>query len=231
MLRAVPLLLLFGATSACRDDPAPEAAPVRDPQVAQALDDPLMTDPDLASRNEAAAALRVESDSSLPVLTATPEFIAGARAEAAALTRGAERLEPLAPAGEKVAALASPDAEAQLATMNTTASCRDPLQTGAIWAARMPTGVPIYPRGAVQSAAGLDAPNCRVRVVTFTAPIPPEEMLAFYAARTRLTGLSAARYTDGAGEVLRGGGDGITYDLRIVAAREGSLVRLAVALR
>ncbi|MGX7925600.1 hypothetical protein ACWPMX_03385 [Tsuneonella sp. HG094] len=230
MLRAVPILMLLGALSACRDDPAPEAPKVRDPQVARALDDPLMTDPDLASRNEAAAALRVESDSSLPVLSATPEFIAAARAEAAALTRGAERFGELSTAPGNMAALASPGAEAQLATMNTTASCRAQLQTGAIWAARMPTGVPIYPRGAVQSAAGLDA-KCRVRAITYTAPIPPAEMLAFYAARTRLTGLSATRHADGTGEVLRGGGNGLVYDVRIAPAGDGSLVRLAVVLR
>lgn len=231
MLRAVPILILLASTSACRDDPPPEVPKVRDPQIAQALDDPLMTDPDLANRNEAAAALRVESDSSLPVLAATPEFIAGARAEAVALTRGADRLGPLPPAREKVVAVIPLGAEAQLETMNTTGSCRERLQIGSIWAARMPTGVPIYPRGAVQSAAGFDAPGCRVRAVTFTAPIPPEEMLAFYAARTRLTGLSATRYADGAGDVLRGGGDGIVYDLRIAPAGDGSLVRLAVVLR
>lgn len=231
MRRSIMALAVLAVVAGCGEDAAPKEKAVRDPQVAQALDDPLMTDPDLSGGNEAAAALTVESDFSLPVLPVTPEAAAAARAEAAQMVGGIANLAPLPPASERLAPLVGDGPAAHLAVLNTRPGCRSVLRSSAIWAARFPNALPIVPRGAVELAAGSDAAGCRVRIVTYSTPLAPDEVLAFYAARARSGRLSAIRYADGAGAALRGTGDGIVYDARVAAAGEGSSVRLGVALR
>ncbi|OZA90792.1 MAG: hypothetical protein B7X57_10945, partial [Erythrobacter sp. 34-65-8] len=79
-----PLLL-----AACSDAPG-EIGPQEDidPAVAHALNEPLMTDPDLVSSNEANAALTGSQDHSLPADIATPEAIREAQDRAVALLGG-----------------------------------------------------------------------------------------------------------------------------------------------
>lgn len=221
------VLALLGCGGAGRD----EQPPPRDPQVARALEDRLMTDPDLSSQNEGAAALTVEVDVTLPVLLATPEAVAAARAEAAALVGGADQMTSLPRGARSIPPLVSRDPAAHLAVLPTDERCGSDLGHSAIWAARMPRPIPAYPRAAVQSAAGSDRPGCRVRVAQFTTPVPASEVLAFYAASARKSGLSAVHYADGAGDALRGAGNGIAFDLRIAAGSHETEVRLAVALR
>lgn len=78
-------MLLLGACGDAAPPPSPEG---RDPAIVRALNDPLMTDPDLSSRNEGAAAITVTTDSGLPVMPDRPEELAAARAEAALLAGG-----------------------------------------------------------------------------------------------------------------------------------------------
>ncbi len=228
----VPLIALLLALAACDDPvPAPPDAP-RDPQVAQALDDPLMTDPDLSSRNEAAAALRVESDASLPVLPATPEAIAAARAEAAQVVGGADRLKPLGvpqATGKPLDRDARP--QDQLAALLGDSECRDRLEVSAIWAARLPAAMPIYPRGATISAAGSNGAGCTVRVVTFTTPVPVAEVLAFYADRGRAAGAPPLYLRAGDDLELRGGDRSFSYDVRARLEGDQTFVRLTTRQR
>ena len=76
MVRAFVLLPLI-ALAACGDagdESARDAALIAtDPVIARALHDPLMTDPDLASRNEANAAIGFADSGALPVIAATAE--------------------------------------------------------------------------------------------------------------------------------------------------------------
>ena len=75
MVRVAGCLIVVALAAACsREEPAtpPEQ---RNPVVAQALDDPLMTDPDLSSRNEGAAAITV----ALSLLLGAPAGYALAR--------------------------------------------------------------------------------------------------------------------------------------------------------
>lgn len=232
MNRFVALLALALTIPGCSGDSAPPAPAPRDPQVAQAYDDPLMADPDLSARNESAAAVRVETDAALPALPATPEAIAAARAEAAALVGGADNQRPLPPPARQIAPVA-PDAKlaGHIAALPTPRGCLARLTVTAAWAARMPHALPVYPRGAVGLATGRDEPGCRLRAVAFTTPVPAGEVLAFYARRARSAGMTAAHYTDGAGPVLRGEGAGIVYDIRIAEGRGDTAVRIAAAAR
>jgi hypothetical protein len=233
MIRPAWLILLpLLAIGACSDEPPAAPPDQRDPAIARALDDPLMTDPDLSSRNEAAAAITVETDTGLPVLTPTPDDAAAARAEAARMVGGAEKLTPLPTASSTMVSLPEGGGPAEhLSTLLTDPKCRAGLRESAVWAASMPAALPVYPRGALQHGAGRDDAGCHVRALAFTAAVTVQDVMAFYARRAAMAGMTAVHGTDGSGEVLRGTGEGIAYDIRAQAAGDGTLVKLAVALR
>jgi hypothetical protein len=229
MTRVFAILPWLALLAACGDKSAPEAPAPRDPQVAQALDDPLLTDPDLASRNEAAAALTVESDGSLPLLPATPEAIAAARAEAAALVGGADRLVAPPAAAGAAKAVGDDAPEAHLAAVAGGTHCASGLDRSTIWAARLPAALPVYPRGATIAGAGSDAPGCKARVVAFTTPVPLDEVLAFYW--TRAAALGPSHRMRGDEHAVVGAGQGLAFDLRARSQDGGTLVRLATLER
>ncbi len=228
MLRVAPLLLL-ASLAACSEDPAPPAAPPRDPLIEQALNDPLMTDPDLSANNEAAAALTVRVDGPLPVLPATPEEVAAARAEAALLVGGADKLRAPPAASGKVAPLREPhDPSDHLAMLRDKTGCRATLSNSAIWAARLPAAMPVYPRGATQAATGGEGSGCRVMAVVFTTPVPQADVLAFYWHQAKEARLAPRRLQAGGEDVLQGQGAGTAFDLRTRTAGDQTVVELAV---
>lgn len=229
MTRRTALAASLTLLAACGGDTAPGPAPSRDPQVAQALDDPLMTDPDLSSRNEGAAALTVDSDGSLPLLPATPEAVAAARAEAAALIgRATGRALPKPDSGP-AEPIANGTPEAHLKALPFGAGCATGLAVSAIWAARLPSALPVYPRGATVAAAGSDGPGCKARVVTFTSPVPLDEVIAFYWARAARLGPSYR--LNGAEHVLTGAARELAFDLRATTQDGETIVRLATLER
>lgn len=233
MDRAAPLVLACAAAllalAGCgnRDD-APEPVAPRDPVVAAALDDPLMTDPDLSSRNEAAAALTVDGPGDLPVLPATPEAIAAARAEALKLVGGKMMAAPQ-PNGSAPAL--APGIEAHALALAGTA-CRAKLTETAMWAAKLPPAAPIYPAGATETATGSDERACQVRAVAYRTPVSPSDVAEFYwtlAVRNRLAPQIAG---DDDGRTIRAQRGRFTIDVRIAPAPGGgALVRLATLER
>jgi hypothetical protein len=232
VLRSAPVLLLIPLLGACSDEPARVAKEQRDPAIVRALNDPLMTDPDLSSRNEGAAAITVVTDTGLPVLAPTPEDAAAARAEAAKLVGGADKLAALPAAATTIRPLPGSGGPAEhLSTLLTDPKCRSGLRESALWAASMPAALPIYPRGALERGAGRDEQDCHVRALAFTVPVTVADVMAFYRRRATMAGMTAVHGNDGAGEVLRGTGEGMAYDIRARALGEGALVKLAVALR
>lgn len=231
MMRAVPILLL-AMLGACNDEQPRASREQRDPAITGALNDPLMTDPDLSSRNEGAAAISVVTDTGLPVLAATPEDAAAARSEAARLVGGADKLKVLPDPAATVRPLPGKGGPADhLSALLTDPICRSGLRESAIWAASMPAALRVYPRGALERGAGRDAQGCHVRALAFTVPVTVQDVMAFYRRRVATAGMTAVHAGDGAGEVLRGTGEGIAYDIRARALGDGTLVKLAVALR
>ena len=164
-----------------------------DPSVGRALNDQLLTDPDLTSVNEANAALTRSGDNSLPRDVDNPEAIRAAQDRATELL-GGTRSVPDLPAA--VALEPEPD-ESPFVVLEDTAQgvpgasrCMAGTRYGAVWAARLPKIIPIYPRGTLTEAFGSDIGGCRLRAVRFRSPVPAEDIARYYLGRGRSAGYS-----------------------------------------
>lgn len=220
MRAAWSLALLLAA---CTAEEAPAPPPERDPASEQALNDQIMIDPDLANQNEANAALTVSSDHSLPLIVATDAEVAAARAEAAALTSGAQTLV----SAPTVRALDDGD-RGEIVTLQERAAalpgasrCLRAATRSAAWAARLPGDFPVYPRGATQAVIGTDADRCALRGVRFVTPVALGEVLAFYAARARQRGFAFEHAAGGGRHRLSGRKGAAVFLLDLGSTEDG----------
>jgi len=142
-----------------------------------------MVDPDLASQNEANAALTMGYDSSIPPLLTGPEQRAKTKAASRAFLLD----------GGKIANLPTPNTDddwPQLAGAITAAErvsriefakpCAERLNYSAIWAARLPEFAKVVPLGAVVEAAGNPERPCNIRSVTYLTDLPVEDVMQFH---------------------------------------------------
>jgi hypothetical protein len=203
LLVAVPLLLL----AACSGEEEAKDKP-RDPVAAAALDDPLMTDPDLTGQNRGNAALDGGlPDGAMPAFKRSAEEIAAAKTEA---ERQLGRPIPAAPdpgssaAASRLAGATTMQAIAKAAGLG--GDCAGKLEYSAVWAARLPAALPVYPRGHTLVAGGSDQAGCKLRAVRYVTPVEPGDVIAFYHASTSGAKLPAARSREGDYEVLSGKG-------------------------
>jgi hypothetical protein len=205
-LAAAPALLLAGCGQSDKEQPAAQEG---DPALTGALGDEIMVDPDLAGENQANSALAVGSRSgALPPQEMTPESVAAARAAAVKLRGGAAELTH-APEAKEVQGGLPKDATLSAAARAAASpggsgNCADKAEYTMAWANRLPSTFPVYPRGAVQEAAGTDAGDCALRVVNFQTGVPLNDVIDFYFSSARKAGYSAQRVRDGGDDVLGG---------------------------
>lgn len=203
---AAPALLVAGCGGANKEAPPPQEG---DPALSGALADEIMVDPDLAGENQANSAISTGSRSgALPQLDMSAKAISAARGDAVRLLGGAAALQK-APAAKEVQGGVSKDAALTAAARAAAspggkASCADKVEYTMAWAAKLPSTFPVYPRGAVQEAAGTDASGCALRVVNFQTGVPVDEVIDFYFSSARKHGYSAQRVRDGAEDILGG---------------------------
>lgn len=199
LLSALMLLTACGTPAPGVPDDGPDG------MVQQALGDPLMTDPDLAGRNEGNAALTTLTDGTMPPVDARPGAIQTARESALELLGGSSGLKSLPVAREidkAIPAEATVSASARAALSPLTSPCAGKVTYSAIWAARLPAAFPVYPRGNTQDAAGTDAAGCKLRVVNFRTPVPLDEVLAFYYSRALAAGYRAERIAQDGDDIV-----------------------------
>ena len=229
MTRSRPVLLLgcaLVALGACKPaEPAADPAADRDPAAAAALNDPIMVDPDLAAQNRGNSALSGggPAQGDLPGFVRTPEEAATARAAALTQLGGALSAAP-APASARPAsrlegALTMPALAA--AAGIAPAVCADQLSFTMGWAARIPTGLPIYPRGHAIMAAGSDTAGCKVRAVRFVTPVTVSDAVDFYYASARAAKLPAQHRREGSDDVVAGAPSGAAYAVYIRQREDG----------
>lgn len=217
----VGALLLAGCNKPDSKVAAPE--PV-DAAVVDALADPIMSDPDLSAENDAhsAIAARGPVTSALPPIDRSDEAVEAAKDAAAALVGGAPADAP-APISADVAKLREAVTAAQMATASgvARADCVSAVQYTARWAAALPGPLQVYPRGAVEEAAGTDASGCGLRVVHFRTPVAIDDVVAFYYARLRAAGYPAEHGASGDEHVLRGRKGNTAYVIYVRKAEDG----------
>lgn len=227
---AIPPLLL--ALAACSGAPAGDAAGdpfAADPLVAAALHDPLMSDPDLAARNEANAVLGFAGDTALPLLPATPEAAQAAR-EAGRLELLAEGTIPPLPApvtGPGPLAGQRAGVQGWIAALGAPADCAAVLSEDFGWAARLPQAASIMPQGMVVQAGGAETAPCGLRIIRYHTPAAPEDVLQYHYVRAGRAGMRPLRHGEG-GETIAGRAE--SGEALIVSARKAASGMTAVEL-
>lgn len=207
-MRFRPLLAIASVAllSACGGGAADEAeGEAMDPASQQALNDELMTDPDLANRNEAGAALSGTGNDAIPEIDKSTKAIEAATSRATELVGGTANMKP-APAARKLAASA-PDSKAMVAAAQAAvspggANCAESVKYASAWAAKLPAAFPVYPRGNTLEAAGTDEGDCALRIVSFLTPVALEDVLAFYASRASAAGFAVEHVVKDGSNVL-----------------------------
>lgn len=184
----------------------------KDPAMTGALGDQIMVDPQLAGQNGAAVAAN-GGQVELPPEQRSPEAIAAARDEALKQAGGKLQSPPQPQAGGTSAMVQGAATAAQVATDAKTATtdCTQKAQYSMDWAAKLPAELPVYPRGAVQEAAGTDNEGCRLRVVNFVTPVTPGDVISFYFTKASKGGYGADYRMDGTDHVLGGQKGGASY--------------------
>lgn len=207
--------LLLAGCGGAKDAPAPAES---DPAVTGALGDQIMVDPNM-SGNDGAAVAANGGQIELPPQQRSPEAIQAARDEAMVQAGGSLKSAPAPQTGAASSLVESAATAAQVAqdAKASSADCTKKAQYSATWAGKLPKDLPVYPRGAVQEAAGTDADGCRLRVVNFVSPVTPKDVVDFYFTKATAAGYGAEYRMDGADHVLGGRKGGQAY---VVYARK-----------
>lgn len=212
--------LLFSAfalvLASCSDvkdksDPADE----RDPAVSAVLGDPVLTDPDLTAQNNTGALTGGgPAVGEVPAEKSTPEAISAAKEEALKLAGGSLQIAPVPASGPD---RSSPQSVRQLAAAlpGQGGACAGKVDYTAVWAAKLPEAMQVYPRGHVQEAAGTDADGCQLRVVNFRIPVPVDDVVNFYYTRVRAAGYAAAHRLEAEDHVLSGSKGAAAYAIYV----------------
>ena len=206
--RLLASVLPFALLAGCGDKAGDEAAgDAMDPATKQALNDELMTDPDLAGSNEANAALSGTGNAAIPNIDKSPRAIEAARDRAAELVGGRSNMV-FAPGAKALGNNAAPSqamvAAAKAAVAPGGENCGDKVNYTTAWAAKLPATFPVYPRGNTQEAAGTDEGGCALRIVSFLTPVALDEVFAFYYTRARGAGYSVEHVTAAGDNILSG---------------------------
>ncbi|WP_285712006.1 hypothetical protein [Erythrobacter oryzae] len=214
MRRAVIPLGLLPLLAACGQggDAAAgsEGLIATDPVIARALHDPLMSDPDLASRNEAASAIGFADSAALPVFAGS--------SEAAAAAREAMRIEllesgplPDLPAASKASgpAVLGPMSGAQelLAAVGAPGTCAAGLKEDFALAAKLPPAAAIPPRAMVVQAGASAAKGCGLTIIRYLTPAASEDVLQYHHVSAARAGLEPVRHA-APGDSIVGQGKG-----------------------
>lgn len=180
--------LALAAVTGCGDETvdAPVDVLTQDPQLARALHDPLMVDPDLAWRTEANAAIALRDGHPLPPFDAREDASNRAR-EAARLDLLENGQIPTVPGfasdggGVSLATIATADEMVKAVGART--DCITQMDASLGWSTRMPPTSSVMPHGMVQQAAGADVGNCVVRVVRYLVPAAIEDVLEYHLTK------------------------------------------------
>ena len=203
----VAIAATCAALAGCGGARAPVAPVERDPAMIAALEEPLMTDPDLSQSNarNLVADPGGPTDGSLPALGFAPDEAALARDEAQALAGSRLRLPGLlAKPSPRLGAVQELSLADRVRTLVDAGTCADRLTYGFAAGAETGATFPIYPRAHLIEAARATTDGCALIAATFTSPVAPQPLMAFYHARARDAGYADAASVAGDAALLEG---------------------------
>ena len=211
LVRFFPIALIALSLAGCARPPQEQVLqPDDDPLLTSALADPIMVDRQLADQNLADVAIVPGAAMSMdvPPELAGPDTAGAAKGDAAALTGGMQRAPDPGPSLPTDAAIRDAVTAAQLAAAAGVSSgdCIARIAYSARYAAALPPFLPVYPRGAVQEAAGTDAGGCGLRAVTYVTSVSPGDVIDFYYTLARAGKRQAAHRGGDSGQILAGSG-------------------------
>lgn len=223
-------LLTLPLLAACGEAEKPAAPDAGDPAIIAALSNQILVDPDLARSNRAGAALNANGAPSaeMPPLESGADAAATAKAAADRVVGGAMQTAPEADDDGKVLADAATPAQLAMQAGPRARACAASLQYSAIWAAKLPNGVEVYPHGHTVDSAGTDANACLLRIVTYRVAVAPREVMDWYFTRARSVGFNTANgLSSGVSHMTgtRSGGAGFAVQAR---ARADNLTEVDV---
>jgi len=192
--------------AACSDAEKQDAEGASDdPAMTGALGDHIMVDPGLTGQNGAAVDAGGQGIE-LPPEQRSPEAIAAAKQEAAKKAGGVLQSAPEPKSGGEAQLVENSVTAAQVAESAKAASmdCTAKVEYSMSWATKMPAELSIYPRGAVQEAAGTEKDGCALRVVSFLTPVGVSDVMDFYYTQLRNAGFSADHRVEGNEHALGG---------------------------
>lgn len=216
-LAAAAIITLPLGLAACGDDPDNSEAIAKldkklagkgsDPEMNEALSDRILVDPELTDSanvttvREGEAPLNGKLPADKGVTTSISEL------DKAKLIRAPKptvvAAEDCESCGSKRAATLGGLANDQ-ATQRGKGTCSAKMQYGARWATRMPPEFPVYPKGRIKEAGGVDGGICDIRVATFSTNAKMQNVVDYYYTRAKKSGYSA-EYQIRAGEHALGG--------------------------
>ncbi len=205
--------------SACAGEVEPTESPAMpDPLIARALNDPLMVDPDLAYRNQAAAALSTGADHALPVLSGNAAKARRVRDEMRLALLEDGTILDLPDSDEDAEGLSLSgigSAEQMALTHGVPEDCAKQLRAGFIWAARLDDAANLMPFGHVRAAAGAQRGKCSIRAVSYLTAAEGEDTLQYHYNLARRAEMETKVFAE--------------PELALTAASDGA--RLAVNIR
>lgn len=212
-LSALPLL------AACGQAEKPTPPDAGDPAIIAALSNQVLVDPDLSRSNRAGAALNANGAPSaeLPPMESGVDAAANARAAADKVVGGAMQIAPAAEDDGKTIADAATPAQLAIQAGPRPRACAGALQYSALWAAKLPNGLEVYPHGHTVDAAGSDANACLLRIVTYRVAVAPKDVMDWYFTRARSVGFATQNGLSGGVAHMsgtRGAGAGFAVQAR-----------------
>ncbi|MEW4468638.1 hypothetical protein AB1K62_12475 [Parasphingorhabdus sp. JC815] len=215
LLSAAALLPLTLAACGSKDNDA-ELAELDenltgDPAMREALEGPIMVDPDLTAQSNRNAIRGANGpvDGKVPPDSGQAARIKGKLLSAPKPRKMTAEDECADCAGSRGITLGA-KAEAQNAKRGKGA-CDQKLSYDMGWANRMPAAFPVYPKANVKEAAGAQGGGCNIRVVSFYTGSAMKNVVDYYYTQAKRSGYSAEYLLRGSEHVLggtRGSDDG-----------------------
>jgi len=149
----------------------------------------------------------------------SPEAIAAARQDAARKAGGTLESASQASGGEVTLLFEGAAKAAQVSAQSRADAidCAAKAGYSPSWADRLPDALSVYPRAAVQEAAGINSDACKLSVVTFVTPVGAKDVIDYYYTRARKAGYGADYLVEGGDHVLGGSNAARAY---LVSARK-----------